>query len=60
MAPAGPGGAATVENASDFPAVTIELADDAPPVQRLRIELGAREEGQRLIVPEVEIWARER
>lgn len=49
----------TVENSSDFPAVAIDLAADAPPVQRLRIELGARDEGQRLIIPEVEIWARE-
>ena len=55
----GQAGHQTVENSSDFPEVTIDLADDAPPLQRLRIELGARDEGQRLIIPEVEIWARE-
>ncbi|MGC9318927.1 MAG: sugar-binding protein, partial [Armatimonadota bacterium] len=48
----------TVIDSTDFPAVTIDLDEDAPGVQHLRLELGARDEGQRLIIPEIEIWAR--
>ncbi len=48
-----------VDYRRDFPEVVIPLADDAPAVQQLRLEIAAREEGQRLILPEVEIWARE-
>jgi len=47
----------SVTDASDFPEVVIDLDDDAPPVQQLRIDLGERDEGQRLIIPEIEIWS---
>ena len=40
-------------------ASVVPLAHPLDAVQRLRVELGARDEGQRLIIPEVEIWARE-
>ena len=46
------------EDSGDFPAVSIEL-QDAPAVQHCRLRLGARDEGKALIVPELEIWARQ-
>ncbi len=42
----------------EFPETVIPIADDAPLVQRLRLKIATRQEGQRLIIPEVEIWAR--
>ncbi len=48
-----------MENVHDFPERMIPLVADAPAVQQVRLEITAREEGQRLIIPEVEIWARE-
>ena len=48
-----------VDHSRDFPAIAVPLADDAPAVRQLRLEIAAREEGQRLIIPEVEVWARE-
>ncbi|MGI5816527.1 MAG: sugar-binding protein [Armatimonadota bacterium] len=48
-----------VDHSRDFPERIIPIAPDAPAVRRLRLEIAAREEGQRLIIPEVEIWARE-
>ncbi len=50
-----PGGALDIPG--DFPEVVIPIADDAPAVQRVRLEIAARDEGQALIIPEVEIWA---
>jgi hypothetical protein len=50
-----PGG--TLDIPGDFPEVVIPIADDAPAVQRVRLEIAARNEGEALIIPEVEIWA---
>ncbi|MEA3400159.1 MAG: sugar-binding protein [Armatimonadota bacterium] len=49
----------SVTDRTDFPAVTIDLDEAAPAVRHLRLEVGARDEGRRLIIPEIEIWARE-
>ena len=46
-----------VENTHDFPERIIKIADDAPAVQQLRLQIPAREKGQYLCIPEVEIWA---
>ena len=43
----------------DYPAVTIPLSAKVPPVQRVRLDLGQRDAGALLIIPELEIWARE-
>ena len=50
-----PGG--TLDIPGDFPEVVIPIAGDAPAVQRVRLEIAARNEGEALIIPEVEIWA---
>jgi len=47
-----------VVDPSDFPARIVKLDNNAPPVQRLRLTVAAREEGKMLLIPEVEIWAR--
>ncbi|MBT5612496.1 MAG: hypothetical protein HN742_22680 [Lentisphaerae bacterium] len=47
-----------VVDRNDFPARLVELDDNAPPVQQLRLTIAAREEGKMLLIPEVEIWAR--
>ncbi len=46
-----------VENGHDFPERVIDIREDAPAVQQIRLQIAAREEDQRLIIPEVEIWA---
>ncbi len=42
----------------DYPAVTVALDAAAPAVQHMRMTFAAREEGQVLLIPELEIWAR--
>lgn len=51
-----PGGA--LDYSRDFPEIVIDLADDAPAVRWVRLEIAARDEGEMLIIPEVEIWAK--
>lgn len=49
----------TPENRGDYPAVTIPLDGRAAAVQQMRLSFAEREAGSQLIIPELEIWARE-
>ncbi|MBT7303985.1 MAG: hypothetical protein HN849_30915, partial [Victivallales bacterium] len=46
-------------DAADYPALTIRTAPDAPAIEALRIHFAARTGKQRLLIPEVELWARD-
>lgn len=43
----------------DYPAVTISLDPEAPAVRQVRLSLAERAAGNQLIIPELEIWARD-
>ncbi len=44
---------------SDYPAVTIGLDAGAPAVERMRMSFAARGEKEVLLLPELEVWARQ-
>ncbi|MFP3904937.1 MAG: hypothetical protein ACLFWB_11900, partial [Armatimonadota bacterium] len=44
---------------ADYPAATITLNEEAPAVQKLRITFAGADEERVLLIPEIEIWAKE-
>ena len=46
-------------DAGDYPGATVDVPAGAPPVDVLRLHFGARDDSQRLIIPEMELWARD-
>jgi hypothetical protein len=51
--------ACTPKDKGDFPAVSLALDPQAPSVRQVRLSLGERPAGASLIIPEIEIWARD-
>ena len=47
------------DDRGDYPAVTIPLGRKAPAVQQVRLEFAGRDKDMLLIIPELEIWARD-
>lgn len=44
---------------ADYPGVTISIPANARLVDMLRVSFAALDDNQRLVIPEIELWARE-